>query len=119
MKVRWPDLSVTWLQTGGLCFQVIQHLVAFFELQDVELLPDGTLNGSNTHVIMGGWRNKISEPMMRASGMHYLQTWNESITHWNGHMPGECSHFCGPGTYQIWVWQLWALLRDIMPPSER
>ena len=85
----------------------------------MELQPDGTLKGSNIHVIRGGWRNKISEPIMRASGMHYLQTWNESVNFWYGHSSGECSHFCGPGAYSIWLYQLWALLRDIMAPSER
>lgn len=87
--------------------------------QGVELLPDGTLNGTNTHVIMGGWRNKLSEPIMRASGIHYLQTWNESVPLWGGHMPGECSHFCAPGAYNIWLYQLWAMLLDILPKAGR
>ena len=104
----------------ALCREAISsYLVRWYVLQGVELLPDGTLNGSNTHVISGGWRNKLSEPIMRSSGMHYLQTWNESINFWNGHMPGECSHFCGPGAYSIWLYQLWARLHAILNLSER
>ena len=76
-------------------------------VQDALLLHDGTLWGKNEHVKRGGWRNIIAEPLMRGAGMHYLAAWNEAIPLHDMHTPGECSHFCSPGGYNIWVWQLW------------
>ncbi len=82
-------------------------------MQDVLLLNDGSLWGKNAHVKRGGWRNNITEPLMRAAGIHYLATWNETITLFDLHTAGECTHFCSPGGYNIWVWQLWRLLRGL------
>ena len=37
--------------------------------QGIELLPDGSLSGEDTHVQAGGWRNMVSNPLMRGVGI--------------------------------------------------
>lgn len=27
-----------------------------------------------------------------------------------GHTAGECTHWCSPGAYSVWVWSLWRTL---------
>ena len=38
------------------------------------------------------------------------ETWNDTIDLYDGHTSGECSHFCSPGGYNIWLWSFWRLL---------
>lgn len=82
-------------------------------LQGVELLPDGRLNGTNTHVMAGGWRNIITNPIIAAAGMPVHATWNDTVPMYDGHTKSECSHFCSPGPYNVWIWSLWRLLLQL------
>lgn len=47
-------------------------------MKGVELLPDGTLGGTNVHVAAGGWRNQLTNPIFRAVGMPIHYTWNNT-----------------------------------------
>eukprot|EP00887_Chlorella_sp_A99_P007455 scaffold2.g7455.t1 len=45
-----------------------------------------------------------------------IKTWNETVPLWDGHVAEpqvECSHWCHPGAYNIYAWQLWELLERI------
>ena len=78
--------------------------------QGVELLPDGRLNGSNEHAMAGGWRNRLSNPIIAAAGIPVHATWNTSVALFGGHLRAECTHWCSPGAHNIWVWSLWRTL---------
>jgi hypothetical protein len=78
--------------------------------QGVELLPDGTLGGNNSHVRAGGWRNRITGPLFSGVGIPIHATWNDTIDTWDSHVGGDCTHFCSPGSYNIYVWSFWRLL---------
>ena len=44
---------------------------------------------------------------MRNEGLlHLLLTWDVTRPLWNMHMPGECSHWCQPSAYHLWVFLL-------------
>ncbi|KAK9868414.1 hypothetical protein WJX84_008112 [Apatococcus fuscideae] len=70
----------------------------------------------------GGWRNKLAAPVMDSLGIPVLATWNQSVPLWQwhhhynphwahqGYGNGECTHSCHPSVYQLWVYQLYALL---------
>ena len=79
-------------------------------LQGVELLPDGRLNGTNGYVMAGGWRNRLSNPIIAAAGIPVHATWNTSVALFGGHLRAECTHWCSPGAHNIWVWSLWHTL---------
>jgi hypothetical protein len=76
----------------------------------VQLLPDGSVGGSNRHVQAGGWRNQITTPLFRGVGVPIHGTWNDSLGMWAGHVGQDCTHFCSPGAYNVWVWSLWHTL---------
>ena len=86
-------------------------------MQGVELLPDGTLVGSNLEVLAGGQRNALVAPIIRQAGLSYLEIWNHSVPLHFMHKTGECTHFCSPGPYSIWIWRLWRLLAELSQSS--
>ncbi|PSC74635.1 hypothetical protein C2E20_2257 [Micractinium conductrix] len=83
--------------------------------KNVTLQPDGSLSGGDGHVAAGGWRNKISTPIMQAAGVPIHYTWNNTAMMHDGHTAGECSHWCSPGAYSVSVWSLW---RTILKHAE-
>ena len=69
----------------------------------VELQPDGTLTGNDTNVLAGGWRNIVSLPIWRASGIPIQHTWNDTVILHGGHTkPWDCTHFCRQGG-RVWL----------------
>lgn len=82
-------------------------------IANVSLRPDGTLEGSNRAVLSGGWRNAIANPILEQAGIAIQHTWNQTVPLWGGHVVGECTHFCHPGTYSLWIAQLYAILGDL------
>lgn len=82
-------------------------------MQGALLLQDGTLWGSNAAVLAGGWRNAVASPLLAAAGVPILPAWNESLPMHHLHEPGECTHFCTPGGFDVSTWQLWRLLRSM------
>ncbi|KAI7841260.1 hypothetical protein COHA_005033 [Chlorella ohadii] len=79
-------------------------------MQNVTLQPDGTITGGNEHVARGGWRNIMTDPIMGAAGIPIHRTWNNTVMMHGGHTRGECTHWCSPGAYSVWVWSLWRTL---------
>ncbi len=57
-----------------------------------------------------------------AAGIPHLHTWNETALWWRMHTRQEngnieCTHFCGPGPYHLWVWLQTELVRSMeLPP---
>lgn len=76
-------------------------------------MPDGALGGPNEHVKAGGWRNQLSDGVFRAAGMPIHATWNDTLPMHDGHIGSECTHFCAPGAYNVWIWSLWRLLLSL------
>ncbi|KAL4448513.1 hypothetical protein ABPG75_005732 [Micractinium tetrahymenae] len=84
----------------------------------VELQPDGNLTGNDTNVLAGGWRNIVSLPIWKASGIPISHTWNDTVVLHEGHTkPWDCTHFCSPGVYNIWIWSLWRSIADLKLPQ--
>lgn len=53
------------------------------------------------------------------AGIPILNTWNQSVPFWYVHRKGECTHWCQPSVYQLWIYMLWGLLQqlqDEFPP---
>jgi hypothetical protein len=88
-------------------------LVLICVMQGAVLQADGSLRGRNIQMLRGGWLNSIAEPLIRKAGMHWLATWNETVPLFNMHRTGECTHYCSPGAYSVWVWRLWRLLLQL------
>jgi hypothetical protein len=48
---------------------------------------------------------------MRDEGLlRLLLTWDASAPLWNTHRPGECTHWCSPSAYHVWLFLLNRLL---------
>lgn len=76
-------------------------------------LRPGDLVGPNEHVKLGGWRNRISNPIMQAHGIPQLDTWNETLPLYDMHTAKECTHWCAPGAHNIWIYSLWKLMQKL------
>ena len=66
-------------------------------------------------VVSGGPYNNVIAPAvtaMGAAGVHVLNTWNASVPLWNMHKTGECTHWCSPSAYHVWLFLLNNLMRD-------
>lgn len=60
----------------------------------------------------GGLFNIVAAPAISLLADAHLRTWNDSVPLWDSHVPGECTHWCSPGTYQMWLYKLNELLRE-------
>lgn len=63
--------------------------------------------------VSGGPYNNAIAPAVRnmtADGIYLLITWNASVPLWNMHRAGECTHWCQPSAYHVWLY----LLNDLM-----
>lgn len=101
--------------------------IACKKLENLTLDEYGALHGHSEHVQAGGWRNKLSQPLVDAAKLAHMHTWNETVLWWNMHTRQEngnieCTHFCGPGPYHVWVWLQTKLLehlreQGVVPPA--
>ena len=57
-------------------------------------------------VVAGGQKNIEAQPHIPRMAEGYLRTWNASVPLWDVHMPGECTHYCSPTAYHIWLFLL-------------
>ena len=65
--------------------------------------------------VNGGPYNTLIAPAvanMTADGAYFLSTWNATVPLWNVHKPGECTHWCSPSAYHVWLYLLNSLLRE-------
>ncbi len=66
----------------------------------------------------GGWDNIISRPIMQAIPIAVLNTFNITTDLWQWHVgKKDCTHFCHPSTYEIWLVILQEML-DSWPDGE-
>lgn len=73
-------------------------------------------------VLAGGIMNVAAAPWVRQIADGHLRTWNASAPLWDVHMPGECTHYCSPTAYHLWLFLLAkelanAGLGNPLPPS--
>ncbi len=57
--------------------------------------------------------NVAARPFLDRLADAHLCTWNASVPLWNSHMPDECTHWCQPSAYHLWL----LLLNDVMRQS--
>ncbi|PRW50814.1 hypothetical protein C2E21_5439 [Chlorella sorokiniana] len=89
--------------------------------------PDGTYHGGqkpfrcaplkawyarDAMTLAGGRRNVALSPLIPRLADAHLRTWNASVPLWATHKPDECTHWCSPSAYHIWLYLLNNLLRD-------
>jgi len=43
---------------------------------------------------------------MQSMGVSTLLTWNVTVPLWNLHRTGECTHYCSPSAYHVWLYLL-------------
>ncbi|KAL4430006.1 hypothetical protein ABPG77_004376 [Micractinium sp. CCAP 211/92] len=60
----------------------------------------------------GGKRNMAVADLVPRFADAHLRTWNASIPLWNTHKPDECTHWCSPSAYHLWLHLLNDVLRD-------
>ncbi|EFN58278.1 hypothetical protein CHLNCDRAFT_142251 [Chlorella variabilis] len=90
--------------------------------------PSGVRPPNNTVpyncTMLDAWLRK--EPLAMAGGpynaplaglIHYiadahLQTWAATAPMWGTHLPGECSHWCHPSAYRLWMHLLNNMLHE-------
>lgn len=63
-------------------------------------------------VVAGTRRGIAAAPFIAKLADAHLHIYNASVPLWVGHIPGECSHWCQPGAYQLWLFLLNDALRD-------
>lgn len=54
----------------------------------------------------GGIMNAAAAPWVQHIADGHLRTWNASVPLWDVHMPGECTHYCSPTAYHLWLFLL-------------
>jgi hypothetical protein len=60
----------------------------------------------------GGLSNIAAAPAIPQLADAHLRTWNDSVPLWDSHLLEDCTHWCSPGTYQMWLYKLNDVLRD-------
>lgn len=60
----------------------------------------------------GGPYNSAAAKAIVAAGWPVLDTWNATVPLWDLHKTGECTHWCSPSAYHLWLYLLNGLLRD-------
>ncbi|EIE18670.1 hypothetical protein COCSUDRAFT_45154 [Coccomyxa subellipsoidea C-169] len=76
-------------------------------------------------ILEGGWRNRVTLPVMEKLGIPIVHTWNLSVPLWQYHHSfqekDDCTHWCHPSGYQVWIAQMHQTLRKhrsaIPPPG--
>ncbi|PSC75638.1 hypothetical protein C2E20_1286 [Micractinium conductrix] len=64
-------------------------------------------------VVLGGGRHNVPvAPLIPLFADAHLRTWNASVPLWDTHRPGECTHWCSPSAYHLWLYLLNGELRD-------
>jgi hypothetical protein len=64
-------------------------------------------------VLMAGTRRGAAvAPIVPRLADAHLRLYNATAPLWQSHLPGECSHWCHPSAYQLWLYLLNDVLRD-------
>jgi hypothetical protein len=76
-------------------------------------------------IVDGGWRNKAARPMMEQLGIPLIETWNKTLPVFRYHHHyhenpehSDCSHWCHPSPYQMWIYDTVLVLRQTLPQIE-
>ena len=76
-------------------------------------------------VVEGGWRNKAARPMMEQLQIPLVETWNTTLPVFRYHHHyhenpehSDCSHWCHPSPYQMWIYDTLTVLRRTLSQLE-
>lgn len=67
----------------------------------------------NAVLAAGGNYNRAAAKHLPRFAAAHLQTWNASVPLYDSHKPGECTHWCSPGAYHLWLY----LLNNVRLPA--
>ena len=63
-------------------------------------------------VQLGNPRNRAVAPAVAKLADAHLHLWNASVPLWRTHKPDECTHWCSPSAYHLFLYLLNGVLRD-------
>ena len=91
---------------------------------DNSLIPQvGCTKSVAEEIMQGGFRNRISNPVIHALGIPIIHTWNLTVPMWEYYHhvaeKGDCTHACHPSTYQVWLYQLHSTLTIVAADLQR
>lgn len=61
---------------------------------------------ANSVAASGGALNLAAAEEVSRAGWSVLNTYNATVPLWDVHKTGECTHYCSPSAYHVWVWLL-------------
>ena len=102
--------QTVWMDTPPQHFPGTGYWTGSFRAKSCEPLA-AWQRGEATARAGGTWNAAAARLVPRLADAH-LATWEASVGLWDSHMPGECTHWCQPGAYQIWLYLLNGVLRD-------
>ena len=131
----WRDSSVQFFHTPTGDFDKSEHAVCqpigmpgggVLLDKDNTLVTDVETSPHLQVVLEGGWRNQISRPLMQGLGIPIVETWNASVPIWQYHKNAhedpnhhDCTHWCQPSAYNIWLYDTLMKLVELQPNIER
>ena len=70
-------------------------------------------DGTDEALLAGGGPRNIAAALV-GTGLAeaHLKTWDATAPLWRTHLPGECTHWCSPSAYHLWLYLLNDVLRD-------
>ncbi|PSC75375.1 hypothetical protein C2E20_1285 [Micractinium conductrix] len=104
--------SMIWADTGPQHFNTRDGTYPGNGERPFKCRPLTAWSDGNPVVAAGTWRNKAVAPLLPRLADAHLRLFNASVPLWNSHIPGECSHWCHPSAYQLWLFLLNGVLRD-------
>lgn len=130
----WRDSSVQFFHTPTGDFDKSKHAVCqpigmpgggVLLDKDNTLVTDVETSPHLQVVLEGGWRNQISRPLMQGLGIPVVETWNASVPIWQYHKNAhedpnhhDCTHWCQPSAYNIWLYDTLMKLVELQPNIE-
>lgn len=77
-------------------------------------------------VLEGGWRNKAARPIISELGIPLIEIWNKTVPVWRYHHHyhenpehSDCTHWCHPSPYQMWIYDTLVMLRQVLPDVQK
>ncbi|KAI3427123.1 hypothetical protein D9Q98_007060 [Chlorella vulgaris] len=109
-KARLADLpAFIWVDTAPQHFNTSDGTYPGGK-QPFACVPLQAWHSGKPTALAGGRYNLAAAPIVPNISDAHLHIWNGSAPLWRSHWPGECSHWCHPGPYQLWLF----LLNDLL-----
>ncbi|KAL4425218.1 hypothetical protein ABPG75_009234 [Micractinium tetrahymenae] len=99
-----------WMDTSPQHFPRTGYYVGEFHAE--QCLPWQAWEEGEPLARRGGMWNVAAAPFVPRLADAHLRTWEPSVHFWATHMPAECTHWCHPSAYHVWLAMLNRLLAE-------